>query len=65
MEEHYRGYLITVEDRGLNLRVYVSPIYPWHPILHCSHFEFKGSADEGLAEARRQVDRLLDCGWRK
>jgi hypothetical protein len=64
MEEVYRGYRIAIEDRGLYFRVYVSPISPWHPILHCNHFEFKGTREEAVAEARAQVDRLLDYGLR-
>jgi len=65
MEENYRGYHIKVEDRGLHLRVYISPIYPWFPILHCSHFDVSTSPEGAMAEAHREIDRLLDWGWRK
>jgi hypothetical protein len=65
MEDVYRGYRITVEDRVLFHRVYVSPLQPWSPILHCSHFDWKGSFDEALAEGRHKVDQLLDWGVRK
>ena len=59
MEEHYRGYYIAIEYRGLNWRVNVSPAYPWFPILHCNHFDSKGSMEEAVAEARRKIDRVL------
>lgn len=60
MEEAYRGYSIKVEDRGLGFRVYVSPLHPWFPLLHCSHFECKGPREVALAAARSEVDRLVD-----
>ena len=60
MEEHYRGYDISIENRGLYWRVHVSPTHPWLPILHSVYFDSKGSIEEAGAEARRKVDRLLD-----
>lgn len=65
MEEAYRGYSIRIEDRGLHFRVYVSPLYPWLPILHVNHFDCKGTREEALAEARNEVDRLVDWDKRK
>jgi hypothetical protein len=65
MEEVYRDYRITVDDRSLYFRVHISPISPWNPILHCSHFDCKGTREDALAEARAQIDRLLDYGLRK
>ena len=63
--EAYRGYSISVDDHGLYFRVHVSPTSPWHPILHCNHFDCKGTREEAVAEARTQVDKLLDNGLRK
>jgi hypothetical protein len=65
MEENYRGYHIKIENRGLHFRVYISPTYPWFPILHCSHFDVSTTPEEALAEACREIDGLLDVGWRK
>ena len=64
MVEVYRDYRIKVQDGGLYFRVYVTPMVPWHPILHCNHFEFRGTREEAVAEARARVDKLLDYGLR-
>ena len=63
--EAYRGYSISVEDHGLYFRVCVSPDSPWDPILHCHHFDCRGTREEALAEARTEVDKLLDYGLKK
>lgn len=63
--EAYRGYSISVKDHGLYFRVYVSPNSSWDPILHCDHFDCRGTREEALAEARTEVDKLLDYGLKK
>ena len=65
MEEVYRGYRIAIEDRGLYIRVYVSPNACWDPILRCNHFDHNGSREQAVTEARSQIDKLLDYGLRK
>jgi hypothetical protein len=59
-QEIYRGYRITVEDRGPDLRVYVNPTAASFPIFHCDHFDTRGSLDQALDSTHREIDRLLD-----
>jgi hypothetical protein len=57
--EVYRGYRIALREQNFGFRVHVSPVYPCLPILPRSHFDWQGTREEALAEARRQVDELL------
>jgi hypothetical protein len=55
----HRGYRICVQRQWVNWRVYVSPVYPWLPILSRGDFLWEGSEDDAILEATRRIDALL------
>ena len=58
--ELYRNYDIEVSNGGSWWKLTARPVTPYMPILQRGTSRNQGSPADAFAEAKRQIDRLLD-----
>lgn len=56
---YYRGYFIDVRGEASCWRFMAAPTFPDVPILSRSISQQFSSAEEAVAKAKKQIDRLL------